>query len=97
MFMDRLLTMLVPVLEHSRRAIWLSAISTVVLSPNLFSVKIAALTLAFEIYAHFKSENMTLETKVRVYLLDCELFYHHKEKALIERYQKILRSLRADK
>lgn len=97
MFMDKLLTIVLPLLEYMRRAIWLSAISTVILSPNLFAVKIAALTVAFEIYGHFKTEKRTLEKKAQVYFIDCDLFFHHKERALIERYQKILRSLRTDK
>jgi len=90
MFMDRLLTLLLPVLDYIRRAILLSAISTVILSPNLFTVKIAAITMALELYGHFKTEKMTIETKARLYFLHCDLVFQQKETVLIKRYAEML-------
>lgn len=98
MFMEKLFfTRVIPLFEYIRPAIWLSAISTVVIHPNLFVVKIAALTLVFEIYAHFKAEKRNLETKTKLYIVDCDLIYQYKERELIARQYKLLASLRPDK
>ena len=93
MFMDRLLTIVLPILEYTRRAILLSAISTVILSPNLFAVKIAAITMALEIYAHFKTEKMTIQAKAAQYFLHCDLVFHQKETVLIKRYTEMLNKI----
>jgi len=93
MFMDRLLNLLLPVLDYIRRAILLSAISTVILSPNLFAVKIAAITMALELYSHFKTEKMTLQAKAAHYFLHCDLIFHQKETVLIKRYTEMLNKI----
>jgi len=93
MFMERLITIVLPVLNYIRLTILLSSISTVILNPNLFVVKIAAFTMAFELYSHFKSEKMTLQTKAHQYFAQCDLFFHQKETVLIKRYTEMLERL----
>jgi len=86
MFAERILTTVLSLPERSSLVIRLSTLFAVVLSPNLFTVKIAALTLALEIYCHFKMQEADLKNKIEIITLDCELLFQHKEKSLLERH-----------